>query len=70
LTSRDSIGRNAPRFSRERCASEMIAACARVGANAPKGGEAKSLATVASLPEGGADIVKKSSWKLAEAAHE
>jgi hypothetical protein len=44
LTSRDSIGRNAPRFSRERCASEMIAACAEFGANAPKGGEVGSLA--------------------------
>jgi hypothetical protein len=37
----------------------MIAACARVGANAPKGGEAGSLA--ADKGGGVADVVKKSS---------
>ena len=46
LTSRDSIGRNAPRFSRERCASEMIAACAAFGANAPNGAGDGSLSGV------------------------
>ena len=43
LTSRDSIGRNAPRFSRERCASEMMAACAALGAKAPNGAGVGSL---------------------------
>src|SRR6202035_4431843 len=54
--SRDSIGRNAPRFSRERCASAMIAACAAFGANAPNGGAAGSLA--AAMPGGVADMAK------------
>jgi hypothetical protein len=64
LTSRDSIGRNAPRFSLERCASAMIACCAGVGANAPKGGDAGSLA--AAMPGGVADIVKMFSSKTCE----
>ena len=58
LTSRDSIGRNAPRFSRERCASEMIAACAAFGANAPNGAGVGSLAGF-----------KRGSSVTAEAAH-
>jgi hypothetical protein len=46
LISRDSIGRNAPRFSRERCARAMIAAWARFGANAPNGGGEGSLSGI------------------------
>src|SRR5512138_2997704 len=37
------MGRNAPRFSRVRCASEMIAACAAFGANAPNAAGVGSL---------------------------
>jgi hypothetical protein len=39
-----------------RCASAMMAACARVGAKAPKAGGAGSLA--AAMPGGGAGEVK------------
>jgi hypothetical protein len=55
------MGRNAPRFSLERCASEITAACARVGAKAPNGGAAGSLA--AAIRGEGIDGVKKSSSK-------
>ena len=37
---------NAPRFSREPCAIEMIAACAAFGANAPNGAGVGSLSGV------------------------
>jgi hypothetical protein len=40
------MGRKAPRFSRERWASEMIAACAAFGANAPNGAGDGSLSGV------------------------
>jgi hypothetical protein len=40
------MGRKAPRFSRERWASEMIAACAAFGANAPNGAGEGSLSGV------------------------
>src|SRR5437773_1578391 len=54
-TSRDIIGRKAPCLRCERCASEMIAACARVGANAPNGGDGGSLS--AAMPGEGVGIL-------------
>ena len=57
----------APRFNGEFCASEMMAAWARVGANAWNGGEAGSLA--GAMPRGGLEVVKQSSWRHAEAEH-
>src|SRR3954464_13993878 len=46
FNSRDSIGRNAPRLSRERCADAMTARCAALGASAPNGAGEVSLAGV------------------------
>jgi hypothetical protein len=43
LTSRDIHGRNAPRFSPDRVARLMIAACAAFGANAPNGADEGAL---------------------------
>src|SRR3954470_22016002 len=40
------MGRNAPRFSRERCASEITAACAMLGVNTPNGAWVESLSGV------------------------
>src|ERR1051326_5745796 len=46
MTNRDSQGRNAPRFNRERRASRMTAACAAFGANVPNGAGDGSLSGV------------------------
>src|SRR5256885_627780 len=64
FSSRDSIGRNAPRFNRERCASEMIARCAALGANASNGAGEVSLSGVKQDPRLKRRMLSRLLWRL------